>query len=427
MPAKIITVHAVRANTEISSRRKRVRLMPSGFAGIEFDGLVYPLKHGNRIDLEDEGRNLDECIHFVMAKQEIPYANEESETTTPRLILITDWKVDTPSEFETQVHFNSLPRAATDFMDLLHKNGAQILRWDSNHRIASNGKFYNWFASVNFQGSRAELENLITKLLETTPTIRVATLHKKPATDANIISDLKKLNNKLSAQVELLQNEIRKLRNEIVRLTEKLNRLKIQKRKASDRNSEKLSLSESQEIIDLQDNEIKELNETICSMRMTQENNEEEFLKILSGKQTDIDNLELINDSLREQIAELNMPTPIPKFAPPAGIDGFVQRMFPRINFAAQSYETMQAFQNLSDLISQLLLIDGGQNIGVKVVKAQGVKEISKIHTGIPNAESMGRVYYKPDGSGKVNVYVHIKKNDAEQQLVFEWLRKEWK
>jgi hypothetical protein len=55
-----------------------VRLMPSGYAGVVFDGVVYPLHRGDLIRLEDEPVDKTLCNRFVPNGSQIPYAPDET-------------------------------------------------------------------------------------------------------------------------------------------------------------------------------------------------------------------------------------------------------------------------------------------------------------------------------------------------------------
>jgi len=52
--------------------------MPSGYAGVVFDGVVYPLHRGDLIRLEDEPVDKTLCNRFVPNGSQIPYAPDET-------------------------------------------------------------------------------------------------------------------------------------------------------------------------------------------------------------------------------------------------------------------------------------------------------------------------------------------------------------
>jgi len=125
-----------------------VRLIGSELAGVVYAGAVFPLRQGNVIDLSDESYTKESCNAFVEDLQPIPYALED-QASEPEWVGLDDdaWYVET-NKWGHYVVFDASEEDAEEVAAVLDQ-GLGLIRWDASHRVADNGRRYDWFARLS--------------------------------------------------------------------------------------------------------------------------------------------------------------------------------------------------------------------------------------------------------------------------------------
>lgn len=168
MASKKVTV-AVHDGDRLVARltARPVRLMPDGYAGVVYNGAVYPLYEGNYIDISDEPIDKDDCDRFVAAYGPIPYRPEISPDAPSDSghLGIEAWYLES-NQFGHYLVFDASEDAARRLVDAVESHGLGVRRWDESSRPADNGQFYDWFIRLGFTGSRDECLRLVERLLE---------------------------------------------------------------------------------------------------------------------------------------------------------------------------------------------------------------------------------------------------------------------
>lgn len=144
-----------------------VRLMPDGYAGVVYNGMVYPFYERNFVQLTDTPIAKDDCVRFVGVYAEIPYARR-TELATPfgdGHLGIEDWYLET-NRFGHYLVFDSSEEVAQRLVDAVEFAGLGVRRCDESSRSADNGQFYDWFIRLAFDGSREECLEKLRELLE---------------------------------------------------------------------------------------------------------------------------------------------------------------------------------------------------------------------------------------------------------------------
>jgi hypothetical protein len=123
-----------------------VRLMPDGYAGVVYNGAVYPLYEGNYIDISGESVDKDNCDRFVAAYSDIPYWPEirPDDLSDSGYLGIEDWYLES-NQFGHYLVFDASEDAARRLVDAVESCGLGVRRWDESSRPADNGHFYDWF------------------------------------------------------------------------------------------------------------------------------------------------------------------------------------------------------------------------------------------------------------------------------------------
>ncbi|OBB71562.1 hypothetical protein A5759_20515 [Mycobacterium sp. 852014-52144_SCH5372336] len=144
-----------------------MRLMPDGYAGVVYNGAVYPLCEGNYIDISDEPTDKDDCDRFLAAYSDVPYWPETSldDLSESGHLGIEDWYLES-NQFGHYLVFDASEDAARRLVDAVESHGLGVRRWDESSRPADNGQFYDWFIRLGFTGSREECLHLVEELLE---------------------------------------------------------------------------------------------------------------------------------------------------------------------------------------------------------------------------------------------------------------------
>jgi hypothetical protein len=445
MAARQVVVKVVDGAVVVENAvRRPVRLTPDGYAGVTYASAVYPLLSGDLVDLSRASWEVEDCNRFLLAGSPIPYALDTYPEAQPQFSGFQgEWTVDS-SPLGHYFVFNAPERVATGVVDALQLAGLSVQRWDVSHRPTSDGKFYDWFARLRFKGSREEVIARITDALRPYVPLKPALeLEAAPAPN----------------RLETLEASYEQLLDETLALRERL--------EASERDAsvlrERLAAATAREAklsadLDRALKHQKSLRDEIAALSrspaqsvdtralLTKQSDTEELLEIalaedaelrdqlqtLRGRaerdETQIENLEATVVTLEQRLEEIadqeseQRRAKATHIAPRRGVAGFLDTAFSRLNFVLDSVEVLANLETPGAMLRSLVQIDMGESVGRDLESIRGWREVSKLATGIAGSESMGRIYYKPDGN-RVLVNVHVKQNDKEQRRHIERLR----
>lgn len=426
------------------SIRRPVRLTPDGFAGVAYAGAVYPLLPEDLIDVAGPSWEMEDCNRFLLSGAVIPYGPRLDGDTSAEEYngFDGDWNIES-SRFGHNVVFNSSERVAGNVVDALVAAGLSVQRWDVSHRPASDGRFYDWFARLRFKGSHDECVTRVAAVFSVTRT----DVPVQPAPQPTVL----RLED-LEAQVEQLLDQVDYLREQLVAaeegsaelreklagatsrevqltsdldrafahqksLREQLEPLRDSARHAPETSALLAQQSETEELLELALAENADLRHQVASLL---QRSDEGDVRIRTLEATVLglqERLEEIGDQERER-----RRSAAARLAPRMGVSGFLDTAFARLTFVLDSVETLANFDTPVSALRALVQIDMGELLGRDLEGLRGWHEVSKIATGIPGSQDMGRIYYKPDGD-RVLVSVHVKQDDKEQRRHIERLR----
>jgi hypothetical protein len=135
-----------------------VRLTPAGHAGVVYGGEVYPLQASNVIELEDEAYDKHLCERFVQPGAKIPYARAAAKAKTVARkpnIEVDAWSVE-HNRFGNYLVFDADEDSAQATANLMVEIGLGVHRWDASWRPAADGKKYDWYIRLEFDGTQEE-------------------------------------------------------------------------------------------------------------------------------------------------------------------------------------------------------------------------------------------------------------------------------
>ena len=438
MAARQVVVKVVNGPIVVENAvRRPVRLTPDGYAGVTYASAVHPLLMGDIVDLSQASWEVEDCNRFLLAGSPIPYAPQSDPQALQQFSGFQgEWSVDS-SPLGHYFVFNASERVATGVVDALQQAGLSVQRWDVSHRPASDGKFYDWFARLRFRGSRDEAVAQITDALRPHPPlvpapeldaapapIRAETLEASYERLLDETVDLRERlrasereasmlrerlasttarEAKLSADLDRALEHQKSLRDEI----SELSRSPVQ---AVDTKTLLAKQSDTEELLEIALAENAELRDEMQSLRGKSERGETQ-IEILEAT---VLNLEQRLEEVADQESEQRRFAAT-HIAPRRGVAGFLDTAFARLTFVLDSIEVLANLEAPSSVLRTLVQIDMGELVGRDLESARGWREVSKLATGITGSESMGRIYYKPDGS-RVLVSVHVKRNDKEQR-----------
>lgn len=429
-----------RAHVLDESIRRPVRLTPDGSAGVVYAGAVYPLLSDNTIDIAGPSWEIEDCNRFLLAGAEIPYAPKQA--TSPPERFGGEWNVET-SGFGHYVVFNGSERIAASVVDALENAGLSVQRWDVSHRPAGDGRFYDWFARLRFKGTHEECVARVSATLgqivsaipaQVTLTPSTTRLEELEAQVEQLVDQLVGLGARLDASerdaVELreslagttareskLSSDLERALEHQKNLHEQLDAIRDSSQHSPATTALLAQQSETEELLELALAENAELRHHVASLRQQ-----------ATQGDTRTQALEAIVLSLQERLEEIGEQererrrSAAARLAPRRGVPGFLDSAFARLAFVLDSVEVMANLEAPASVLRCLVQIDMGVLIGKDLEGLRGWREVSKLATGIPGSEDMGRIYYKPDGN-RVLVSVHVKHDEKEQRRHIERLR----
>lgn len=396
------------------SVRRPVRLTPDGFAGVVYAGAVYPLLPDNLVDISGPSWEIEDCQRFLFAGTAIPYAPSHGAMTAGQdpTGFSGEWNVET-NAFGHNVVFNASERVAGQLVDALEKAGLSVQRWDVSHRLATDGRFYDWFARLRYKGSHDECVARVSAAFLPAP----VPVREAPQLELERLADLE-------AQVERLLDQTVQLNNQLAAGEREAALLRAQLQDASAREAEltgALDLArraETDELLEMALAENADLLRRVSALRQR-----------LAQGDARVQTLEAMVADLQQRLEEVSEQeeerhrSAAARVAPRRGTVGFLDIAFSRLALILDSAEVLANFESPAAALRALMQIDMGVQIGKDVEGIRGWREVSKIATGIPGSENMGRIYFKPDGD-RVLVSVHIKHDNKEQRRHLDRLRR---
>jgi len=436
----------VLSNDELveSGIKKPVRLTPDGYAGIAYGGAVYPLLEGNVIDVAQPSWEFEDCQHYLITGSPIPYSPNFGKAPIESQFDPSEiqWSLEALPQ-GIYLAYNSPERHAKRVIDLLETGGIQVQRWDVSHRLAADGKFYDWFARLNVAEPIEETDTYLKKLFAQ-PYLGLAPILQ--FTDINTSA-------RLQLRIEALVSEVTQLQMDLS--TSEMARknmegrlsvnegeiLRLKSRYATSRENSRILLEKLRTV-----NEISESKESPAIQNSAHLAAAEELLETSLLENTGLnirllkleeqvlrDQMELAEfaekyDSARNRVDEIEDLERERRLTQGAlrgqrrGIYGYLQYAFQRLSFFDDSVDQLVNLVKPSAALRVLFQIDTGLVIGKDVVGLTGWREVTKVATGISGKEMSARIYYKPDGE-RVIVSLHLKENDKQQRRHIERLR----
>ncbi len=423
---------------------KPVRLTPDGYAGIAYGGAVYPLLEGDVVDVAQPSWEIEDCQHYLISGSSIPYS--------PNFGIQSVESQFNPSEIQWSLEaiphgiylsFNSPERNAKRVIDLLETGGIQIHRWDVSHRMAADGKFYDWFARLSvFDSIERVYASLETLFAEPDPGVTPVAKSTEISTSGQLQLRIETLASEVARlQVGLAASEMSRKTAEARLSINEGDKLRLESRLAASREDSRILLETLRTVKELADTKESPAAESAAHLAVA-----EELLETALLENSGLNNrlLELEEQSLQDQMAlediaenydfarnrideltELERERRLTQGALKGhkqGIEGYLRSAFQRLSFFDDSIDQLANLVKPSSALRILVQIDMGQVIGKDVVELSGWREVSKVATGIPGREMSARIYYKPDGE-RVVVSLHLKENDKQQRRHIERLR----
>lgn len=444
MGSQQLTVHVLDGTAVLESVRRPVRLAPDGFAGVVYAGAVYPLFTGDVIDISGAAWEMEDCNRFLLSGSVVPYAPKPGGTSAGQQFggLDGEWNIES-GPFGHYVFFNASERLAALVVDALEVGGIPVQRWDVSHRPASDGKFYDWFARLRYKGTHEDASSRVSAIFSPAEVPRTG--EDATGRSTSRIEDLEAQVEQLLDLVGELRERLNASESEVAQLNERLTTaakreswLAVEFRRAVAH--QKLLHEEIAELARVPNRA------TDAKVLLAQQSETEEFLELALSENAElIDSLKIAGAradeaevqvialesrtvALQERLEELaenereRRRVAVGPVGPRRGILGFFDSAFSRLEFVLAGDEVLANIDVPSALLRSLVMIDMGEMIGKDLEGLRGWREVSKLRTGVPGSESMGRIYYRPDGD-RVLVSVHVKQDDKEQRRHLERLR----
>lgn len=443
------------------ARKRPPRRTPAGCAGVVFQGEVFPVYQDSDltqyIQLEDQSFDPDEC-DFWPFLEPMEYANSAT-------IAVTRWHVET-NVYGHYLVFDGSSATLDQVRRLLAKSGIGIRRDGASIRPADDGYHYDWFIRLDLEDTRDEVVSRVQGILTGQQTAvavpadpeddplnglspRLATFAREHGLAQASESDLVEWLGDLFDQLSKMYRDTQK------GFDEKIDTLETELDAAHRAKAEALAgarttLRDSESRCDSLEAELK--------VHRAEENEVQVSLANIAALETQISRLkadfqaseELLlvaqieegeRASLQREIHDLQselMTARERSEAPMQKLSGGRVRRQPlalakrcletyhRLQFVADSAEEILAgFPDPTTLFGILDELDDGEAVPSCAIRAaSGWREVRKhIATGDRGGcADMGRVYYRFIEQNHLDVVVHVKKNDAEQQRLFSRL-----
>ncbi|GEA81949.1 hypothetical protein [Cellulomonas uda] len=408
-----------------------LRKLPSGTSGVVYQGKVYPLHVGDRIDADEPGIRKTECSRFIRTDEPVVYAPALTGGERP---LVERWSVET-NKHGHYVVFDATEPVAERLVAAFVDSGLGVIRWDSSHRPAADGYHYDWFIRLAFTGSRTECLPRVEAVLAgevSTPTQadaepiaeRLTALEHRLSQVRHLVDDLAEQRDAAVALTQQTESElaaalttIARLRREKKQAAQRAQRAETDAARAAANAAENNSLPSAERaelerrvleakhradaIEKIADEYFDELADLQPKLAMSQDK-----VRLL---QDQIDDLNALRD---EQIAQLARRSDVPPRGP-----GIWQRLWPRLVLHQRALEFLEDPRRCPEaekLCEVLTDLNRRAKSGRRFQSTEHVWEVRE-HIRIEKSGSnAGRVYYRilPDE----RLWILIDRKDPKSQ-----------
>lgn len=441
--------------------QRPVRLTLEGVAGIVYGGLVYPVRAGNIVDLDDASFDKYDCDRFLDADQPIPYATGGS-TEPDRPVYVERWHVER-NNFGNYLVLDGPESVAETVVDRLEDAGFEVVRWDASHRPADDGYFYDWFIRFRYSGSAAEavdeIEDLLggaspktvtgvpsrdngTELQQKLDAARAENLalrqqlseaHANERAVAARLAAEQQTTTQLIEAGQRLQKHVHELRAnmadvERTLVRERAARVVVQPRAVAEQLEHDLKrLQSSKAAAEAEWIAAEERAEALQAERDVLRT-ENSGLRVQAERACErSDELTGLLDEATSEAAESARRTSVRSGgrALRRTPDEFLAKLFRRLSLDRTGVDALLAFPKPLAMVKALLeLEENEQGLPGKVIKGSTghrVMEVPKhVHTGENGNSGMGRLYYARRDDGTLAVLIHRKHDDKEQDRVIQ-------
>lgn len=479
MPSEKVDVN-VRSDGDVLEvlRRRPVRILPTGDAGVVYAGEVFPLYPGDTIDLADTPYDKYDCNAFVVAGRPIPYASAQHAASAAPL-HIGRWTVE-HNRFGNYLVFDADEDTAEAIARLMDESGLGVIRWDVSSRPADDGYHYDWFIRLKFAGTSEAAHNRVADALATTIrqessiSSRGVSRHEQSSIPPDEHARLMAIVQGLFASTEEWQAAHAELATKAsqleANLAEALKALRDQRQLAI--NERHWRVQAENALAAAQSAPLSRQVETETALALAVEQAEAQAAARIQQADEDRRAAEQLGEEAEENatkhkariieleasltardaaLAEVSeqkqyLESYVSEMATAAdeharleaasqtrkkssgrtSADRFAEQILPRLTLSPDALDTLIALKDPSKIFSILYRLDRNEQIAATPFKGTSpgnlrIKEIDRhIHIGDEGKSSdMGRVYFCAAGD-RIFVHVHRKQNEKEQRQTVE-------
>ncbi len=430
---------------------KPVRRMPSGASGVVHAGRVYPLRRGDRIDLGDETEFKNACPAFVEHETDIVYQADDEEAAS--------WCFETTRR-GSYVAFDGERQDAERLFDELETEGL-AQRLGESFRPAKDGTYYDWFIHMSPGADEEAAERILRSVFEAS---ELETAEVSSNGDAATMDRLRDAETELrDMRLELTGSKIENLRLIVELETSQAAAQRTDMalraaeaardgyRETADaaRRSHRKSITRRRSLADRPEAVGKEAQaprdlsldlEEALNLGVKEEQAKQAVEAELDAARSDIREREARVVELEAELTEakreqsdlqraLNSPTrgsgQVNKGYKRL-IDKMSKEFLPRLELTDEDIELLTQIEKPATMLKHLLDIDRGDGDAIHPCRTwqnggrrlRGIREISKVHIGVPGSHDMGRIYFRPIEGERVEVALH-RKTDEKDQAAF--------
>ena len=403
--------------------------LPNGNLGVVYRGLVMPV-YSKRfesefsIEISDTGFEKENCSFW---NKNIPFKTSDQSAQHDNL----NWYIET-NQFGHYLVFDGDELIADRVTDSLENNNIKIRSSGISNRCADNGYKYDWYLRLQFDGSRDEILELISRALEA---VLASSDNEVPATAletelqqlrtsyedslnrlelrTNEYDELKHRYQDLNQEHQILQNKNNQNNQINLRKIEQLNsnilRLEMSSNQANEKSTENQQLHLEKESLQARLTETEELYYNEADLRSSEQ----------IQAQTEINELQEVNRNLRIELT--HAPTHRNKNEKYLTLLESTLSNLRKVEFHPDASDTIAYYfqDNPSQIIQILFRLNAGENIPSRAIRgADGWFELNNhISTG---QNSLGRIYFRR--ANRLYIVIHKKKDDQEQTRFFRKL-----
>lgn len=394
----------------LASNRPR-RNTPLGITGIVYHGLVYPVIYDNDrglyIDLDSESYDPNECTFWPARKESNWYQKSNGEDSTAHYVETNQF-----GHYFVFDGTHELFQSIDGFSQT--ENLLPYISSGESFRPANNGIQYDWYIRFDLTCDPKKIPVLLLPAIDNFFE-RTKSSFEEDSSLADIdLSRLESKQEEIQAKIETLIEELDRKDQQIDDERKEQSQLNIEIQKL------KLALNNYEHGEERGSDKIREYE--IFLDEIAKEN------QILKANK---DKVDCLNNSLVAKNAELEK-----ELAKKHSINGSKAlkkkvydlnaaylRLLDRLYIDPDSIDTMLSkFCDYSHLLQILHDINDGNNVQAHSIHGRGNREplyevTAHIRTGTEGIMNMGRIYYKINPSeDRIEVFIHIKKNNTEQQ-----------